>query len=103
MTQPDSWRVWFFVFAALVVAWQALRGWQLGIARVLLNIFALATAYAIAFWCRGIAAPWLRPLGYPDFVNSAVGGSLVMMQCMPLVGPPASSRSNSPTNRPPSS
>jgi hypothetical protein len=77
MTQTDSWQLWFFVFAALIVAWQALRGWQLGIARVLLNIFALAIAYAIAFWCRGIAAPWLRPLGYPDFVNSAMGGSVL--------------------------
>ena len=81
MPTPDSassneWLQWvFFAVAALCLLYQITRGWQRGVMRQLVYLVALLLAYPVAWFAGPMMLPALRPLGFPDFVLSAVGGS----------------------------
>jgi len=62
-------------FAALIIGYQAIKGWRLGLVRQIVRFGALAAAYATAFFAGGYAVPFLRPLGYPDLVLRCLGGA----------------------------
>jgi hypothetical protein len=72
---------WFqFLFlggSALLMLVQSVRGWRLGVARQLVNLGALIPAYGVAVGAGKLAAPILRPLGYPDVLTSVIAGSIV--------------------------
>lgn len=72
---PLQWA--FFAVAALFVFYQMMRGWQRGVMRQVFHLLALVCAYAAAWFGRGLLVPVLRPLGYPDFVLSALAGTLL--------------------------
>jgi len=61
--------------AAVIVVYQAIKGWRLGLVRQIVRFGALAAAYATAFFAGGYAVPFLRPLGYPDLVLRCIGGA----------------------------
>ena len=71
----DRGQIIFLAVAALILLWQTVKGWRLGLVRQIVRFGALAAAYATAFWGGALAVPFLRPLGYPDFVLQALGGA----------------------------
>ena len=62
-------------FATLVVGYQAIKGWRLGLVRQIVRFGALAAAYVAGYFWSSITVPFLRPLGYPDFILHAIGGA----------------------------
>ncbi len=74
------WQTVFVSFAVLLLLFQVLRGWRLGLPRQLVRLAALAAAYGAAFFGGKMLLPFLRPLvKVPDFVISALGGVLLAM------------------------
>ncbi|MEI6560504.1 MAG: CvpA family protein [Verrucomicrobiota bacterium] len=61
-------------FTAVILGYQAIKGWRLGLVRQIVRFGALAAAYATGLFAGGFAVPFLRPLGYPDFILSCIGG-----------------------------
>ena len=76
-------------FAAVILGYQAIKGWRLGLVRQIVRFGALAGAYATGLFAGGFAVPFLRPLGYPDFILNCIGGAglgLLAYLCICLVG-----------------
>lgn len=74
------WQTVFVSFALLLLLFQVLRGWQLGLPRQVVRLIALLAAYGAAFFGGKMLLPFLRPLiKVPDFVISALGGALLAM------------------------
>ena len=65
----------FLSGSAVVVAYHAIKGWQLGIVRQIFRVLALAAAYAAGYFAGKPMAPLLRPLGYPDLVLQMIAGA----------------------------
>ena len=73
-------------FATLVVGYQAIKGWRLGLVRQIVRFGALAAAYVAGYFWSSITVPFLRPLGYPDFILHAIGGAAqVLAECIKKV------------------
>src|SRR6266481_8960325 len=71
------WQVVFVSFAVVLVLFEAVRGWRLGLLRQLMRLAALVVAYAAAFFGGKLLVPIVRPLlKMPDFVLSALGGAI---------------------------
>lgn len=75
----DHGQIIFLSFAALLLLIQTVKGWRLGFVRQLVRFGALAAAYVSAFLFGGMAVPFLRPLGYPDFILQGLGGAGVAL------------------------
>jgi len=73
----ESWQIFFFGGAAAFVLYQMVRGWQLGIVRVVAKILAVVAAYVCAWMAAPHLVPILQPVGLPDPVLMGVGGVLV--------------------------
>ena len=71
----DRGQIILLSFAAVIVGYQAIKGWRLGLVRQTVRFGALAAAYATAFFGGAYAVPFLRPLGYHDFVLRCLGGA----------------------------
>lgn len=84
-SNSDAWQLFFFGGAALLIVLQTLRGWQLGVVRQTVQVLALAGAYASAWIGAPHVAPYLKPLGLPNFVLTAVGGAGIAMAVYLLV------------------
>ena len=66
----------FLSFAAVLVLFEVVRGWRLGLLRQLMRLAALVAAYAAAFFGGRFLVPITRSfLKMPDFVLSALGGA----------------------------
>jgi hypothetical protein len=67
------WQVVFLSFAVVLVLFEAVRGWRLGLLRQLMRLAALVAAYAAAFFGGRLLLPIARPLlKMPDLVLSAL-------------------------------
>ena len=74
------WQAVFLSFATVLMLFQIVRGWRLGLPRQMVRIAAVVTAYAAALWGGAALLPLLRPLiKAPDFVLSAFGGAILAM------------------------
>jgi membrane protein required for colicin V production len=74
------WQAVFISFGVILVLFQVVRGWRLGLMRQLVRVVALATAYAAAFYCGRLVVPLLRSfLKMPDIVLSILGGALLAL------------------------
>jgi membrane protein required for colicin V production len=74
------WQAVFISFGVILVLFQVVRGWRLGLMRQLVRVAALATAYAAAFYCGRLVVPLLRSfLKMPDIVLSILGGALLAL------------------------
>jgi uncharacterized membrane protein required for colicin V production len=72
------WQVVFVSFAVVLVLFEAVRGWRLGLLRQLMRLAGLIGAYAAAFFGGRLLLPIARPfLKMPDLVLSALGGALL--------------------------
>jgi len=70
------WQIVFVSFAVVLVLFEVVRGWRLGLFRQLMRLAALVAAYAAAFFGGKLLVPMARPvLKMPDFVLSAVCGA----------------------------
>ena len=70
------WQVVFLSFTVVLILFEVVRGWRLGLLRQLIRLVALVTAYAAAFFGGKLFVPLVRPLfKMPDLVLSALGGA----------------------------
>lgn len=78
VTGSPVWQTVFVSFAAVLMLFQIVRGWRMGLPRQLVRIGALVAAYSVAIFGGNFALPFLRPLlRAPDFVLSAIGGFIL--------------------------
>jgi hypothetical protein len=75
----DRGQIIFLSFAALLLLIQTIKGWRLGLVRQIVRFGALAAAYMSAFLFGSAAVPFLRPLGYPDFILQGLGGMAIAL------------------------
>src|SRR6266446_2614522 len=74
------WQTIFISFALILIAWQVVRGWRLGVVRQLVRLLALGSAYAVALFGGRMLLPFLRPLlGVPDLFISIVAGAVLAL------------------------
>ncbi len=74
------WQTVFVSFAVLLMLFQIVRGWRLGLPRQLVRIAAIVMAYSAAFFGGSLLLPFLRPvIKVPDFVISALGGAILAL------------------------
>jgi uncharacterized membrane protein required for colicin V production len=72
------WQTLFLSFAAVLLLFEIVRGWRLGLLRQLTRLAALLAAYAAAFFCGRLLIPLVRPvLKMPDLVLSAAAGAIL--------------------------
>jgi hypothetical protein len=70
------WQGVFVSFAVVLVLFEVVRGWRLGLLCQLTRLAGLMVAYAAAFFGGRLLVPIFRPLfKMPDFVLSALGGA----------------------------
>jgi hypothetical protein len=70
------WQVVFLSLAVVLVLFEIVRGWRLGLLRQLMRLAALVAAYAAGFFGGRLLVPIARPLlKMPDFVLLALGGA----------------------------
>jgi len=74
------WQAVVISFGVILVLFQAVQGWRLGLMRQLVRVAALAMAYTAAFYCGRLVVPLLRSfLKMPDIVLSILGGALLAL------------------------
>lgn len=76
-SNSESWQMLILAGMLVFILYQMLRGWQLGVVRVMAKILAVVVAYASAWVSGPKLFPVLRPLGLPDPVLMALGGVIV--------------------------
>jgi hypothetical protein len=81
MTAGSSlWQTIFLSFALVVILFEVVRGWRLGIARQGVRLVALIAAYAAAIFGGRFLLPIVRPfVRIPDFFISLVAGALLAL------------------------
>lgn len=82
MTQLDPaagshlWQTLFVSFAVVLVLFEMLRGWRLGLPRQFVRLIAIVAAYGAAFYGGPAMVPVARQFfRLPDFALSAIGGA----------------------------
>lgn len=80
----------FVSFAVVLVLFEAVRGWRLGLPRQLVRVVAVVAAYSTALFGGPLLLPVLRPLlKSPDFIISMIAGAilaLVVYAAITMVG-----------------
>jgi Colicin V production protein len=72
------WQIVFLSFAVVLILFEIIRGWRLGILRQLTRVAAVIAGYAAAFFGGNMLVPLLRPMvTAPDMLLSAVGGAIL--------------------------
>src|SRR2546430_13382915 len=75
------WQTIFVSFALILIAFEIVRGWRLGVVRQIVRLLALAAAYTAGFFGGRFFLPLLRPLlRVPDlFISIAAGAILALI------------------------
>ena len=74
------WQAVFISFAVVLILFEVVRGWRLGLLRQLVRVAALAAAYAAAVFGGGLLVPIARPfLKMPDIVLSILAGAVLAL------------------------
>jgi hypothetical protein len=74
------WQTVFVSFAVLVILFEMLRGWRLGLLRQIVRLLAIVAAYATAIFGGRMLLPIIRPMvRLPDIVLSVLGGAILAM------------------------
>ena len=72
------WQTIFLSFACVLILFEVVRGWRLGVMRQLVRVFAVVAAYLCAIFGGRILLPLLRPfLKVPDILISLVAGAIL--------------------------
>ena len=74
------WQAIFVSFAIVLLLFEVVRGYRLGLPRQLMRGAAVIAAYAAAYFGGNLVLPLLRPiLKWPDFILSMIGGGLLAL------------------------
>src|ERR1017187_5859061 len=74
------WQAVFISFAIVLILFEIIRGWRLGIMRQVMRVIAIVAAYAAAFFGGQFLVPVARPLlKIPDVVLSIMPGALLAL------------------------
>jgi colicin V production protein len=80
------WQAVFISFAIVLVLFEVVRGWRLGLFGQLVRIAALVVAYGAAVLCGGMLVPLTRPfLKMPNIVLSILTGAVLALVIYALV------------------
>jgi membrane protein required for colicin V production len=81
MTAGSSlWQTIFVSFALVLILFEVVRGWRLGVVRQAVRLFALVAAYGVALFGGRMLLPLLRPfLRAPDFFISVFAGAILAL------------------------
>ncbi len=80
------WQAVLVSFAIVLILFEVVRGWRLGLLRQLVRVAALAAAYAAAFFGGRLVVPLARPfLKMPDIILSVLGGAVLALVVYALV------------------
>jgi Colicin V production protein len=72
------WQIVFLSFAGVLILFEVVRGYRLGLPRQLMRAAAVMAAYAAGYFGGNLMLPLLRPvLKWPDFIVSMIGGALL--------------------------
>ena len=72
------WQTIFVSFAVVLLLFEVIRGYRLGLPRQLMRGAAVIAGYAAAYFGGSLMLPFLRPiLKWPDFILSMIGGALL--------------------------
>ncbi len=71
------WQTIFVSFALVLIVFEIVRGWRLGIVRQLTRLLAVVAAYAAGLYGGRLLLPILRPFFHlPDLILSTVAGAI---------------------------
>lgn len=74
------WQIVFLSFAAILILFEVVRGYRLGLPRQLMRAAAVIAAYAAGYFGGNLMLPLLRPiLKWPDFIVSMIGGAVLAL------------------------
>ena len=74
------WQLVFISFAVVLVLFEIVRGWRLGLMRQVMRLIAIVAAYAAAYFGGQLLVPIARPLvKIPDIVLSILCGALLAL------------------------
>lgn len=80
------WQLVFLSFAVLLILFEVLRGWRLGVARQLARLVALIAAYFAAFFGGKFAVPIVRPFfKMPDALLSILAGAVLALMVYAII------------------
>ncbi|PYJ71951.1 MAG: hypothetical protein DME75_06540, partial [Verrucomicrobia bacterium] len=80
------WQAVSVSFAVILLLFEVVRGWRLGLMRQLARVAALVAAYVAAFFGGRLLVPILRPFfKMPDIVLSILGGAVFAVVIYALV------------------
>jgi Colicin V production protein len=66
-----KWQMFFLFFAGLLILFEMIRGWRLGLMRQVMRVVAVVAAYAAGYFAGDLLVPLLRSiLKMPDIVVS---------------------------------
>ncbi len=87
MTAGSSlWQTIFFSFALVLIAFEIIRGWRLGLVRQLVRVVAVLAAYAAGIFGGRLLLPALRTLiRAPDLILSVVSGAMLGLLVYALI------------------
>jgi uncharacterized membrane protein required for colicin V production len=80
------WQIVFISFGAILILFEVVRGWRLGLMRQIMRLIAFGAAYAAAFLGGSLLVPVARSFfKMPDPVLSIVCGALLALAAYALV------------------
>lgn len=75
-----AWQTVFVSFAVLLILFETIRGWRLGVVRQVVRLLALILAYGGALFGGRILLPAIRPLvKLPDLFISVLAGAILAL------------------------
>ena len=80
------WQLVFISFAVVLVLFEIVRGWRLGVMRQVMRVLAIVAAYAAAYFGGQLLVPVARPLvKIPDVVLSILCGAVLALLVYAIV------------------
>ena len=74
------WQMVFISFAIVLILFEIIRGWRLGIMRQLMRVVAVVAGYAAAYFGGDLLVPLLRSsVKMPDIVISGLAGAILAL------------------------
>jgi Colicin V production protein len=80
------WQTVFLSFAIVLILFEIVRGWRLGIMRQLMRVAAVVAGYAAAYFGGDLLVPLLRSsLKMPDMIISALVGAILAVAAYGII------------------
>jgi hypothetical protein len=80
------WQVVFISFGVILILFEVLRGWRLGLVRQIMRLLAFGTAYAAVFFGGAWLVPAVRPFfKMPDPILSILCGAILAVAAYMLI------------------